>query len=69
MTISPVRGSGCCRLLDMTPARTSGTGNAVRAMSPRSSHVAEGIPEAVLQEDQKLLLWYDQALTRTEEDA
>ena len=31
--------------------------------------VAERIPEAVLQEDQKLLLWYDQALTRTEEDA
>ena len=28
--------------------------------------VAERIPEAVLQEDQKLLLWYDQALTRTE---
>ena len=28
--------------------------------------VAEKIPEAVLQEDQKLLLWYDQALTRTE---
>ena len=27
--------------------------------------VAEKIPEAVLQEDQKLLLWYDQALTRT----
>ena len=27
--------------------------------------VAEMIPEAVLQEDQKLLLWYDQALTRT----
>ena len=49
----------------MTPARTSGTGNAVRATSPRSSHVAERIPEAVLQEDQKLLLWYDQTLTRT----
>ena len=31
--------------------------------------VAERIPEAVLQEDQKLLLWYDQALTRTEEGA
>ena len=31
--------------------------------------VAERIPEAVLQEDQKLLLWYDQALTRMEEDA
>ena len=31
--------------------------------------VAEKIPEAVLQEDQKLLLWYDQALTRTGESA
>ena len=31
--------------------------------------VAERIPEAVLQEDQKLLLWYDQALTRSEEGA
>ena len=31
--------------------------------------VAERMPEAVLQEDQKLLLWYDQALTRTEQDA
>ena len=31
--------------------------------------VAEKIPEAVLQEDQKLLLWYDQALTRTGENA
>ena len=29
--------------------------------------VAEKIPEAVLQEDQKLMLWYDQALTRTGE--
>ena len=28
--------------------------------------VAKKIPEAVLQEDQKLLLWFDQALTRTE---
>ena len=28
--------------------------------------VAEKIPEAVLQEDQKLMLWYDQALTRTQ---
>ena len=28
--------------------------------------IAEKIPEAVLQEDQKLLLWYDQALTRME---
>ena len=27
--------------------------------------VAGKIPEAILQEDQKLLLWYDQALTRT----
>ena len=27
--------------------------------------VAKKIPESVLQEDQKLLLWYDQALTRT----
>ena len=33
----------------MVPARTSGTGNAARARSPRSSHVAERIPEAVLQ--------------------
>ena len=31
--------------------------------------VAEKIPVAVLQEDQKLLLWYDQALTRTGENA
>ena len=31
--------------------------------------VAGKIPEAVLQEDQKLLLWYDQALTRTGENA
>ncbi|MCH8098059.1 MAG: DNA methylase [Proteobacteria bacterium] len=31
--------------------------------------VAEKIPEAVLQEDQKLMLWYDQALTRTGGDA
>ncbi len=31
--------------------------------------VAEKIPEAVLQENQKLLLWYDQALTRTKSDA
>ncbi|EAR22897.1 hypothetical protein NB231_10603 [Nitrococcus mobilis Nb-231] len=29
--------------------------------------VAQKIPEAALQEDEKLLLWYDQALTRTEE--
>ena len=31
--------------------------------------VAERIPETVLQEDPKLLLWYDQALTRTGADA
>lgn len=31
--------------------------------------VAQKIPEAALQEDEKLLLWYDQALTRTETDA
>ena len=31
--------------------------------------VAEKIPETVLQEDPKLLLWYDQALTRTGADA
>lgn len=31
--------------------------------------VAEKIPELALQEDEKLLLWYDQALTRTETDA
>ena len=31
--------------------------------------VAKKIPEDVLQEDEKLLLWYDQALTRTESDA
>lgn len=30
--------------------------------------VAEKIPELALQEDEKLLLWYDQALTRTETD-
>ena len=29
-------------------------------------NVAEKIPELALQEDEKLLLWYDQALTRTE---
>ena len=29
--------------------------------------VADKIPDAVLQEDQKLMLWYDQALTRTGE--
>ena len=28
--------------------------------------VAEKIPESILQEDPKLLMWYDQALTRTE---
>ena len=31
--------------------------------------VAKKIPESVLQEDQKLMLWYDQALTRTAADA
>ena len=31
--------------------------------------VAEKIPEVALQEDEKLLLWYDQALTRTETSA
>jgi len=31
--------------------------------------VARKIPEQVLQEDQKLLMWYDQALTRTESNA
>ena len=30
--------------------------------------VAQRIPEDVLQEDPKLLMWYDQALTRTGED-
>jgi hypothetical protein len=28
--------------------------------------VAQKIPDEALQEDEKLLLWYDQALTRTE---
>ena len=28
--------------------------------------VAQKIPEEALQEDEKLLLWYDQALTRAE---
>lgn len=31
--------------------------------------VASKIPDQALQEDEKLLLWYDQALTRTEADA
>ncbi len=31
--------------------------------------VAEKIPETVLQEDSKLLMWYDQAVTRSEEQA
>jgi len=31
--------------------------------------IAQKIPEAALQEDEKLLLWYDQALTRMEADA
>lgn len=30
--------------------------------------IAEKLPDATLQEDEKLLLWYDQALTRTEAD-
>jgi len=30
--------------------------------------VAQRIPENVLQEDPKLLMWYDQALTRTENE-
>jgi hypothetical protein len=29
--------------------------------------VAEKIPENVLQEDPKLLMWYDQAVTRSED--
>jgi hypothetical protein len=29
--------------------------------------VAQKIPDEALQEDEKLLLWYDQALTRVEE--
>ena len=31
--------------------------------------IAQRIPEEALQEDEKLLLWYDQALTRTEAGA
>jgi hypothetical protein len=31
--------------------------------------IARRIPENVLQEDQKLLMWYDQALTRSGEEA
>ena len=31
--------------------------------------IAHKIPEDALQEDEKLLLWYDQALTRTEAEA
>jgi len=31
--------------------------------------VAQKIPEEALQEDEKLLLWYDQALTRAEAGA
>ena len=31
--------------------------------------IAQKIPEEALQEDEKLLLWYDQALTRMEADA
>ena len=30
--------------------------------------VAKKIPDDVLQEDEKLLLWYDQAVTRTEDN-
>lgn len=30
--------------------------------------IAQKIPDTALQEDEKLLLWYDQALTRTEAD-
>jgi hypothetical protein len=30
--------------------------------------IAEKLPDRTLQEDEKLLLWYDQALTRTEAD-
>ena len=30
--------------------------------------IAEKLPDQTLQEDEKLLLWYDQALTRTEAD-
>ena len=30
--------------------------------------VAQKVPEEALQEDEKLLLWYDQALTRMESD-
>jgi len=36
---------------------------------PDITKVAQKIPEEVLQEDEKLLLWYDQALTRTEAGA
>jgi hypothetical protein len=31
--------------------------------------IGQKIPEEALQEDEKLLLWYDQALTRMEADA
>jgi hypothetical protein len=31
--------------------------------------IARKVPEEALQEDEKLLLWYDQALTRTEAGA
>ena len=30
--------------------------------------VANKIPDKILQEDPKLLMWYDQAVTRSEED-
>jgi len=36
---------------------------------PTIIEVAKKIPESVLQEDPKLLMWYDQALTRTGDDA
>jgi len=36
---------------------------------PTIISVAEKIPEKVLQEDSKLLMWYDQALTRSGEEA
>lgn len=36
-------------------------------MVSTSVTVVAKIPEAVLQEDAKLLMWYDQAVTRTED--
>jgi hypothetical protein len=38
---------------------------AVFCFQPIHHGVAQGIPEAILQEDPKLLMWYDQALART----